>query len=164
MNIGALITKSLLRITLGFIFFWAFLDKLFGLGFSTPKNQSWLSGGSPTAGFLENSVKGPLAGIFHSLAGNPVVDWMFMIGLAGVGICLILGIAIRFSSAIGMLMLLFMYLSLLLPATNPFVDEHLVYILVLFYLMLTDTGEILGFGRMWKKTPLARGFPFLSNA
>lgn len=164
MNIKALILKALLRIVLGFIFFWAFLDKLFGLGFSTLKNQSWFSGVSPTASFLEHATKGPLANIFHGLAGSPAIDWLFMIGLAGVGLCLILGIAVRFSSAMGILMLALMYLSLMLPTTNPVIDEHIVYILVLFYLMLTETGEFLGLGKLWKSTSLARRFPFLSNA
>jgi thiosulfate dehydrogenase [quinone] large subunit len=164
MNFGARIVKALLRISLGFIFLWAFLDKLFGLGFSTLKNQSWLSGVSPTASFLEYATKGPLAGMFHLLAGSPIVDWLFMAGLFGVGICLMLGVAVRFSSVVGILMLFFMYLSLLLPATNPILDEHLIYILVLIYLMMTETGEFLGLGRWWKSTALVRRVPFLGNA
>ena len=29
-----------LRIVLGFVFFWAFLDKLFGLGYATPSERA----------------------------------------------------------------------------------------------------------------------------
>src|SRR3546814_5818912 len=37
-----------LRVGVGSVFLWAFLDKLFGLGYSTPSERSWLNGGSPT--------------------------------------------------------------------------------------------------------------------
>ena len=37
-----------LRIVLGFTFLWAFVDKLFGLGYATPSERSWINGGSPT--------------------------------------------------------------------------------------------------------------------
>ena len=47
-----------LRIATGFIFLWAFLDKLFGLGYSTASAKSWIHGGSPTKGYL--SRRSPL--------------------------------------------------------------------------------------------------------
>nr|WP_245530223.1 hypothetical protein [Brachybacterium faecium] len=46
------------RLMVGFTFLWAFLDKTFGLNFSTPAEGSWLNGGSPTAGFLGGSIAG----------------------------------------------------------------------------------------------------------
>jgi len=60
---------------------WAFFDKLFGLGFATESNKSWLLGISPTTGFLSNAPDGPLAPIFNSLSGNIMVDILFMGGL-----------------------------------------------------------------------------------
>ncbi|MEA3166363.1 MAG: thiosulfate dehydrogenase (quinone) large subunit, partial [Thermoplasmata archaeon] len=38
---------ALLRIALGWIFFWPFLDKTFGLGFRTPHDGAWIRGGHP---------------------------------------------------------------------------------------------------------------------
>nr|WP_230204906.1 hypothetical protein [Parafrankia elaeagni] len=38
------------RVSLGWIFLWAFLDNLFGLGHETPSAQAWVNGGSPTDG------------------------------------------------------------------------------------------------------------------
>ena len=35
---------AVLRLATGFIFLWAFLDKTFGLGFSTPVERAWLDG------------------------------------------------------------------------------------------------------------------------
>ena len=63
-----------LRILMGFIFLWAFLDKTFGLGVATPADKAWIAGGSPTTGFLSNAVQGPFATFFNSLAGVPA-DW-----------------------------------------------------------------------------------------
>jgi thiosulfate dehydrogenase [quinone] large subunit len=44
---------GLARIGLGWTFLWAFADKLWGLGFSTLPEKSWLAGASPTTGFLK---------------------------------------------------------------------------------------------------------------
>ena len=51
-----------LRLALGFEFLWAFLDKTFGLGYSTPSSQAWINGGSPTKGFLSGAECRPLPG------------------------------------------------------------------------------------------------------
>src|SRR3989338_139311 len=83
---------ALLRIVLGVIFLWAFLDKLFGLGFSTSADKSWLAGGSPTFGFLKLATHGPLASLYQNIAGNPLVDLAFMLALLFIGLSLILGI------------------------------------------------------------------------
>lgn len=46
------LVSGILRILVGFTFFWAFIDKLFGLGFATPSERAWINGGSPTTGYL----------------------------------------------------------------------------------------------------------------
>src|SRR3546814_2853921 len=84
-----------LRVGVGSVFLWAFLDKLFGLGYSTPSERSWLNGGSPTEGFLSNVDVGPLAGFFRDIAGNVFIDWLFMLGLLGLGVAVIAGVALR---------------------------------------------------------------------
>jgi thiosulfate dehydrogenase [quinone] large subunit len=125
-----------LRLSMGFIFFWAFLDKTFGLGFATSPEKSWLAGGSPTTGFLSFGVKGPFASFFQSLAGIPMIDWLFMFGLLFVGLTLLLNRFVKWGAIAGSLMLLFMYLALLLPENNPIIDDHLIYILVLLNLVI----------------------------
>src|SRR3989344_4564148 len=121
----------LLRLSMGFIFLWAFFDKVFGLGFATTVEKAWIHGGSPTAGFLSFGVKGPFAEIFHSLAGIAVVDWLFMLGLLFVGLTLLFNKYLKWGCLAGSLMMLSMYLALLLPENNPVVDDHIIYMLVL---------------------------------
>lgn len=152
---------ALTRIALGFIFLWAFLDKLFGLGFATKPEKSWLSGASPAAGFLKNGVHGPLADFYQSLSGNPLVDWLFMLGLLGLGVSLILGIGMKIAGYLGSLLMLLMWSSLLPPENNPIVDEHIVYMFVLLGLAHSNAGNYMGLGRKWSETNLVKNWPIL---
>jgi len=153
---------GLLRLTMGWIFLWAFVDKLFGLGFATMADKAWLVGGSPTSGFLQFGVHGPFASFFQNLSGIPLVDWLFMLGLFFVGVSLMLGIFIRLSSFSGIIMLALMYLAVgLSPANNPFIDEHIVFILVMVIFVLTNSGQYLGFGKWWANTLLVQKYKFL---
>lgn len=154
--------KFLARVGLGWIFLWAFLDKLFGLGFATEKGSAWLDGVSPTAGFLEYATHGPFVEIFQAMAGSPIVDWLFMMGLLGLGLALILGIGLRVAAFSGGLMMFMMWLSMLPPENNPFVDEHLIYILLMFGLALQEAGDVWGLGKWWKKTALVRKWKWLA--
>ena len=153
---------ALIRLSLGWIFLWAFLDKLFGLGHETPSEAAWINGGNPTAGFLQGATEGPFAGFYQDLAGQAWVDWVFMIGLAAIGLALILGIGMRLAAAAGAVMLVLMWSAVLPPANNPFMDDHLVYALVLVALALGYAGNTLGFGRPWQRTRLVRRWPILT--
>jgi thiosulfate dehydrogenase (quinone) large subunit len=135
------IILAALRLVMGFTFLWAFFDKTFGLGFATAPSKAWLQGGSPTAGFLSFGVKGPFAELFHSLAGVAAVDWLFMLGLLFVGLTLIFNRYVKWGCIAGILMLIFMYLALLLPENNPFIDEHIVYVLVLALVAVTHNNK-----------------------
>jgi len=128
------IVLNILRYVMSFIFLWAFFDKVFGLGFATSHDKAWVYGASPTAGFLANATKGPFVQVFHSLAGIAIVDWLFMLGLLFVGLTLALNKYVKWGALTGCAMLALMYLSLMLPANNPIIDEHIVYILVLMLL------------------------------
>lgn len=155
------ITRSLTRICLGFIFLWAFLDKVFGLGFATKPGQSWLNGVSPTVGFLSHATRGPLAGLYQALAGNGIVDWLFMTGLLLMGLCLVLGIGLRIACYSGVVLMVLLWSAALLPSNNPLVDEHVIYALVLVWLSHTDTTKQLGLGKWWVKLPLVQRYPIL---
>ena len=150
-----------LRLALGWVFLWAFLDKLFGLGHATPSANAWIDGGSPTAGFLGKAVSGPFEGFYHSFAGAAWADWLFMIGLAGIGIALLAGIGMRIAAAAGALMLVLMWTAVLPPENNPFMDDHLVYAIVLVGLALAGAGRTLGLGRVWERTSIVQRFPIL---
>lgn len=143
------------RILLGFVFLWAFFDKLFGLGFATPAAKSWLGGGSPTAGFLK-SVEGPFADTFHAMAGNPLFDWLFMLGLLGIGLGLLLGVAVRLSVVTGSMLLFMMWMASLPIKTNPIIDEHIVYIAMLWVIGAGLAQQEWSLTSWWQKLPYVK--------
>lgn len=147
------------RILLGWVFLWAFLDKLLGLGFSTPAARAWLNGGSPTMGFLSNS-RGALADGFKAMAGNPAVDALFMLGLLAIGVALLFGIGLRIAAVSGGLMMVLMWAAAP-PTTNPVVDDHLVYLAVLAGLAWANAGATWGFAERWAQVPLVQRFAWL---
>lgn len=130
-----------LRLVMGFIFLWAFLDKTFGLGYATVSDKAWINGGSPTYGFLSMAAKGPFASIFNNLAGLAVVDWLFMLGLLCAGLTLLLNKYVKIGAFVGIAMFLLMYLALLFPTNTPFIDDHIVYILVLLLIAFKDENK-----------------------
>lgn len=163
---------AMLRIGLGFTFFWAFLDKMFGLGFATCRDaatsvinsgcaDAWTQGGSPTTGFLKFATKGPFADFYQGLAGSSTVDLLFMAGLFGVGLGLILGIGVKLSSITGMLILALMWSATLWPANNPILDEHIIYIFVLAGLYHNNSSQKWGLRSWWIKRPIVKNLPIL---
>ncbi|MGA8986955.1 hypothetical protein [Aeromicrobium sp.] len=149
------------RLAMGWTFLWPFLDKAFGLGHETPSAGAWVNGGSPTAGFLGNATKGPFSGMYQSFAGHAWADWLFMLGLLGIGVALTAGVATRAAVAAGSLLLILMWTAVLPPANNLFMDDHLIYALILVVLALTSAGRTLGLGAMWEKLPIVKEHAFL---
>ncbi|KYH44731.1 DoxX family membrane protein [Branchiibius sp. NY16-3462-2] len=153
---------AVLRIATGFIFLWAFLDKTFGLGYSTPSARAWINGGSPTKGFLSHVEVGPLQSFFHSIAGNPVADWLFMLGLLAIGVALIVGAGLRLAAIGATLMMAMMWIAEWPLAqttatgdpsgsTNPIVDYHVIYALVAIVCALSYAGRTWGIGSWWER-------------
>ena len=145
-----------LRLSLGWVFLWAFLDKTFGLGHETAGKDAWVNGGSPTKGFLAFAASGPFEGMYHQIAGQTWADWLFMIGLLGIGVGLLLGIAMRITASSGALLLVLMWTVVLPPANNLFMDDHLIYALVLVLLAAIGAGHTLGLGSRWEQIPMVR--------
>ena len=163
---------ALARIALGFMLFWAFIDKLFGLGFATCRDsetnnvithcsKAWISGGSPTDDFLKFAAKGPLESIFNSMVGNQYVAGLFMAGLLLIGFALILGTGIKIAVASGSMLFLMMWSSMLPPENNPMIDEHIIYVLALIAIGFGNDKQKLGLGSMWKNTNLVKRYPIL---
>lgn len=150
----ARLVLGVFRLVIGFYFLWPFIDKVFGLGYSTPAARAWINGGSPTTGFLSN-VKGPFASLFKSLAGQAWADWLFMMGLLGIGLAVMLGVGLKIAAIAGTLLLAMLYLAVFPVGsanagfTNPIFDSHWVEALALITFALTRAGDSLGLGKVW---------------
>jgi len=163
---------AITRIVMGLVFAWAFIDKTFGLGYATGAERAWLNGGSPTKGFLGNLDHGPLADMFRSWAGTWWADTLFMLGLAGIAIALLFGIGLRIAAGAGTLMMLLMWaaewpLARFTDAgeptmsTNPILDYHIVYALILITLAALAAGNTWGLGNKWANLTVVRKNPWL---
>ena len=84
-----------------------------------------------------------------------------MLGLLGIGGALILGAGMRIAAVAGGLLLVLMWAAELPLANNPFMDDHIIYTLVLAGLAVANAGDTLGIGRWWASTELVQRFPFL---
>jgi len=151
---------AVIRLCLGWTFLWPFLDKTFGLGHETASGDAWIHGGSPTSGFLSGAA-GPFAGLYHSLSGVVLADWGFMAGLLCIGVALLLGIGTRVAAVAGAVLLVLMWSASLPPANNVFMDDHLIYALVLIGIAELGAGSTLGFGARWGELDLVQRHPWL---
>lgn len=133
-----------LRLLLGWSFVWAFLDKFFGLGFSTCRAEdsssidffcdaAMIQGGSPTYGFLEFGTQGSHTGfLFEWMApAGPesinLADIGFMAALLLGGVALMLGLATRIAAVGAALLMLFMFLAAdVWPENNPINSSHVI--------------------------------------
>ncbi|SFD28795.1 DoxX family protein [Streptomyces aidingensis] len=161
-----------LRIATGLILFWAFVDKTFGLGYATPSERAWIEGVSPAEGYLSGVDVGPLEATFHAWAGNLWIDLMFMAGLSGCGLALILGVALRPTAVAGSSMMLVLWLSQWPPArelsdgspsmsTNPLIDQHVIYAVVMIVVAACGAGRVWGLERVWTRLPFVADRPWL---
>ncbi|MDM7832403.1 DoxX family protein [Cellulomonas edaphi] len=166
----ARIALALARLATGFIFLWAFLDKTFGLHYSTgaavaegEPSLSWIDGGTPSQGFLKFGTTGPLKDFFGDIA-SPATDWLFMLGMLGVGLAVMLGIGLRVSAVAGSLIMALMWLAewpLQQGSTNPLIDYHVIYALVLIIAALTFAGDTWGLGKWWANLPIVQKYTWL---
>lgn len=162
---------AVLRIGFGLTFLWAFVDKVFALGFHTGYDQTgtldrfgdaaWIHGGSPTEGFLAFGADGPFKGFYNSIAGAAWADTLFMLALLGIGLALTLGVAMRLAAGSGALLYVMMWTVVLPPENNPVLDDHLLGAITLVVLALLSAGTTWGLGARLEKTELLHRFPVL---
>jgi thiosulfate dehydrogenase [quinone] large subunit len=136
-NKASLIT-FFLRIALGWLFLYAGLEKLTAVGGFSAKQ------------FLLN-LHGPFSAFFLPLAGNPIVDNLVVWGEILIGVCLILGLLVRFAAFWGIIMMFLFYFAQY-PPKNAFIfDDHIIYILILFFFIVSNAGHFYGLDKKLEK-------------
>lgn len=134
------ITLFVLRVSLGWMFFWAGITKVL--------NPEWTA-----AGYLSNAKNFvEMYDFFLSPQVLPIINFVNAWGLTLLGVSLILGVFVRISAPLGMLLMVLYYLPLGFPHPNPnsyIVDQHVIYFLGLAVLTAFDAGRIWGLGRRW---------------
>lgn len=149
------ITLFLLRVSLGWLMFYAGITKLL--------NPAWSA-----AGYLQNAKT--FSGLFAWFAQPSNIGWVNFVnewGLTLLGVSLILGVFVRSSSIAGVaLMLLYYFPVLEFPRVGThsyLVDEHIVYALVLVFFAVLRAGRYFGLENWCAKLPVCSKMPRLRN-
>lgn len=142
------------RLVLGLFYFYA--------GFSKLIDSEWTS-----AGFLKNAKTFP--GLFEWFASPEligIVDFMNEWGLTLLGVSLVLGLFVRLSTSLGVLLMALYYLpGLEFPYVEHgfIIDDHIIFITILIYLAVVRAGRIYGLDTWCSGLPICRKFPKLRN-
>ena len=138
-----------LRLIMGWLFLYSGITKVL--------DPKWTA-----SGYLTHAVPqgNPFAGIWTMLAGIPLVDILFQFGLTLVGLGLILGAFTRWNAFWGSVMMLLIWASSLPLENGIVVDEHIVYIVVLFGLSAMGAGRIAGLD-LYLEPILAKDTPWV---
>ncbi|MDP3958123.1 MAG: DoxX family membrane protein [bacterium] len=152
MNSIKTLSLSLLRISLGWMLFYAGITKVL--------DPSWSAAGYIGAA---KNFQG-----FYSwfLQPNilPTVDFLNEWGLTLIGISLLLGIMVRLSSLFGVALMLLYYFVLPFPrpdAHSLVVDSHVIYAAALLVLAYSKAGHAWGLERWCESLPLCARYPRL---
>ncbi len=149
------IILTLLRLSLGWMFFYSGITKIL--------DPNWSA-----AGLLNAASTFP--GFYHWLASpamlqitNCINEW----GQLLLGISLILGVFIRLSTVLGALLMLLYYLAILrfpYPNSHSFiVDEHIIYALALLLVAVFRAGRVWGLEQWCANLPICKKYPKLRS-
>lgn len=130
-----------MRLSLGVLFFYAGITKIL--------NPDWSA-----AGYVKSAKT--FAWFFQWMldpAVIPVINFLNEWGLALLGLSLLTGALVRYSSYAGVALMSLYYLAAIdfpFPNTHAFlVDEHIVYIIALLTLVAFDAGRLWGVDGWW---------------
>lgn len=142
-----------LRVTTGWMYFYAGITKVI--------NPEWSA-----AGYIKGAKT--FAGAFAWFLNPqvlPVVDFLVKWGLVALGVSLVLGLFVRLSSYLGILLMLLFYLPIL---NFPFagqhayiIDEHIIYIAGLLVLASFRSGHVWGLEKWCINLPICSKYPKL---
>ena len=158
---------AILRVAVGSIFLAAGVQKAFlsEEAFSSVGFLKFGTAGTPILGApVEGVVYNPTQGLWVAMAGNAdlisIVNWMVVFGQLAIGVALILGLATRFASIAGTLMMLFFFFAAW-EFEHGIVNQHLTYALVTGFLGYIGAGRYYGLDAIVEKIAWVRATPQL---
>ncbi len=141
------------RIVIGVIFLWAGLEKVIGgagewsakgfLAFGTSGTLGWPFVTEVAEGTVFNPTHDFWVGLSANAGAMSVINLLVPFGQVAIGTSLILGIATRFSSAMGALMMLFFFFAAW-DFAYGIVNQHLTYAVVTLGLGVIGAGNYYG--------------------
>lgn len=148
MNKKERVLLATMRIAMGWLMLYAGVTKVM--------NPEWTA-----AGYAKSAKT--LGSLYTWFAASGNIDWINFVnkwGLTLLGVSLILGIGVRLSSSLGVILMFSYYLPVLdFPYVGDhsfLVDEHIIYMLVLVFFALTRAGRYYGLEDWFSRTFLAK--------
>lgn len=149
------ISLFLLRISVGWMFFYAGITKVLNPNWSA---VGYLKGAKTLTGFYQWLIQPNIL---------PTINFLNEWGLTLLGISLILGVFVRLGSLLGAALMFLYYLPILdFPYPNPhsfLVDEHIIYAFVLIFFASIRAGRIWGLEHWCANLWFCSKFPKLRN-
>lgn len=142
-----------MRVAMGWILFQGGIVKVL--------DSEWTA-----AGFLQFAIPegNPFLGLWQNFAGSPTIDFLVAWGLTLTGLGLIIGALVRWNALWGAVMMIFFWMASLhggltqgFPLEHGwFIDDHLLYAVLLFGLGAFGAGRILGFDAQLEKSDFVK--------
>ena len=130
------------RVAMGWLFLYAGLTKVFNPNWSA---TGYLGNAKTFAGFYNWFLRPEIL---------PFTNFMNEWGLTLLGVSLIMGVLVKYSGYLGVLLMLLYYFPVLeFPAVGHsyIVDEHIIYALMLVLFSVYRAGEYWGLDGVFKK-------------
>ena len=149
------------QVAVGSIFLTAGLQKAFGAEpFTAVGFLKFGTNGTPFFGAAsEGVVYNPLQGFWADLAANgalmPFINWLVVFGQVAIGLALILGLATRFASVMGTVMMVF-FLVAAWEFEHGIVNQHLAYALITGFIGYLGAGRYFGLDAVIEKMQYVR--------
>jgi thiosulfate dehydrogenase [quinone] large subunit len=158
---------ALLRVAVGFIFLTAGIQKAFlsEEPFSAAAFLRFGTGGTPVLGApVEGVIYNPTHDLWVALAANatllPVVNWLVVFGQLAIGLALIAGLATRFATIMGTLMMVGFFFAAW-EFEHGVVNQHLTYALVTGFIGYIGAGRYYGLDGIVERLAIVRQTPQL---
>lgn len=146
------ISLFILRVSLGWLFFYSGITKILAPEWSSLK---YLEGAKMFTGFFQWMTQPNIL---------PIIDAMNAWGQLLLGISLLLGIGVRLSTTLGAVLMALYYSALPFPYPNPqsfIVDQHVIYAAAMIYLGAAHAGRVYGLETWCSNLPICSKFPRL---
>ena len=143
----------ILRIVMGWMYLYAGITHILDPKFSAAK---YINGATSFVDLYQ---------WFLSPQVLPIIDFMVKWGLTLLGVSLILGLFVRLSAYLGMLLMLLFYLPILnFPMVGKgsyLIDKHIIYMVGLFALASFRAGHVWGLDKWCSSLPICSRYPKL---
>lgn len=135
MNYTGRLSLFIMRVALGWFYLYAGITKVINPNWDA---SFYLKGAKIGAGFYS---------MLLSPGVLPIVNFVNAWGLTLLGVSLIIGLLVRYSAPLGMVLMALYYIPLGIihpDAHSMVVDDHIIYITALFVLFSTHAGRYWG--------------------